>query len=206
MFILVDSKFVKFIIVKQYCSLILRYRYIYANPTKTGGELRCSGRIGSSCSLVTIPVISHEWERDWKVFTTSGTYTWSFVTQMFSNCEPSDDFNLTNRNPWFSSFLVSSNPLLRRSWQEPQALDYRINWEIYTPYTDAAGMLLHINGKFTMRKLKSSFLRCRPRYKVEISVPVVSFISNSMNRCDQQNHQNYNYLVKGRHLYNGTWN
>jgi hypothetical protein len=37
-------------------------------PLKTGGELRCSGRVGSSCStsgtrcvsLVTNPVISHE--------------------------------------------------------------------------------------------------------------------------------------------------
>ena len=29
--------------------------------------------------------------------------------------------------------------------------------EIYTPYADAAGMLLHINGKLTMGKLKSSF-------------------------------------------------
>jgi hypothetical protein len=30
--------------------------------------------------------------------------------------------------------------------------------EIYTPYAGAAGMLLHINGKFTMGKLKSSVL------------------------------------------------
>ena len=30
--------------------------------------------------------------------------------------------------------------------------------EIYTPYQGAAGMLLHINGKFTKRKLKSSLL------------------------------------------------
>jgi len=28
----------------------------------------------------------------------------------------SDDFDLTNRNPWFSSFLVSTNPLSRKSW------------------------------------------------------------------------------------------
>jgi hypothetical protein len=37
-------------------------------------------------------------------------------------------------------------------------LEYRINWEIYTPYAGAAGMLLHMNGKFTMGKLKSSLL------------------------------------------------
>ena len=30
--------------------------------------------------------------------------------------------------------------------------------DIYTPYVSAAGMLLHINGKFTMRILKSSLL------------------------------------------------
>jgi hypothetical protein len=46
--------------------------------------------------------------------------------------------------------FVSSNPLSRKSWLEPQALESRINWEIYTPYACAAGMLLHINGKFTM--------------------------------------------------------
>jgi hypothetical protein len=28
----------------------------------------------------------------------------------------SDDFDFTKRNPWFSSFLVSSNPLSRNSW------------------------------------------------------------------------------------------
>jgi hypothetical protein len=28
----------------------------------------------------------------------------------------------------------------------------------FTPYAGAAGMLLHINGKFTMGKLKSSLL------------------------------------------------
>jgi len=34
------------------------------------------------------------------------------------------------RNPWFSRLFVSSNPLSRKSWQEPQAVEYRINWEI----------------------------------------------------------------------------
>ena len=50
---------------------------------KPGGELRCSGRVSSSCStsdtrridLVTNPVISHEWGKDREVrITTSGTY------------------------------------------------------------------------------------------------------------------------------------
>jgi len=45
-------------------------------PLKTGGELRCSGRVSSSGStndirrvnLVTNPVISCEWGKDWEVF------------------------------------------------------------------------------------------------------------------------------------------
>jgi ribosomal protein L32 len=51
-------------------------------PLKTGGELRRSGRVSSSCStsgsrrvnLVTNPVTSREWGKDREVFTTSGTY------------------------------------------------------------------------------------------------------------------------------------
>jgi hypothetical protein len=64
---------------------------------KTGDEHRCSGRVSSSCStsgidrvnLVTNPVISHERGKDWEVLTTSGTYPWSFVTQIFHRSQPS---------------------------------------------------------------------------------------------------------------------
>ena len=63
---------------------------------KTRGELLCSGRVSSSCStsdthrvnLVTNPVISHEWGKDWEVFTTSGTYPWSSVTPIFHSGQP----------------------------------------------------------------------------------------------------------------------
>jgi hypothetical protein len=63
-------------------------------PLKTGGELRCSESVSSSCStsdtgrvnLCTNPVMSsHERGKDRKVLTTSGTYPWSFVTQIFHN-------------------------------------------------------------------------------------------------------------------------
>ena len=55
-------------------------------PLKTGCELRCSGGVSSSCStigtrgvnLVSNPVISREWGKDREVFTTIGTYPWSF--------------------------------------------------------------------------------------------------------------------------------
>jgi hypothetical protein len=44
-------------------------------PLKTGGKLVCSRRVGSSCStsgtlrvnLVTNPVISHKWGKNWEV-------------------------------------------------------------------------------------------------------------------------------------------
>jgi hypothetical protein len=66
-------------------------------PLKTGDELRCSGRVSSSCStsgtcrvnLVTNPVISNERRKDRKVFTTSETYPRSFVTQIFHSGQPS---------------------------------------------------------------------------------------------------------------------
>jgi hypothetical protein len=66
-------------------------------PPKTGCELRCSGRVSSSCStsdtrhvnLVTNQVISHERGKDREVFTTSGTYPWSFVIQISHNGQPS---------------------------------------------------------------------------------------------------------------------
>jgi hypothetical protein len=64
---------------------------------KTGEEIGCSGKVSSSCStsdtrrvnLATNPVISHEWGNDREVFTTSWTYPWSFVTQIFHQGQPS---------------------------------------------------------------------------------------------------------------------
>ena len=66
---------------------------------KTGGKLRCSGRVGSYCStsdtrlinLVTNPVIFHRPGKDREVFNTSGTYPSFFVTQIFHNGQPSHD-------------------------------------------------------------------------------------------------------------------
>ena len=40
--------------------------------------------------------------------------------------------------------------------------------EIHTPYANAPGMLLHINGKYTIVKLKSS-LFCRKVYFLTVS-------------------------------------
>jgi hypothetical protein len=57
----------------------------------------CSRRVSTSCStsdtrrvnLVTHPVISHERGNDREMFTTSETYPWSFVTQLFHKGRPS---------------------------------------------------------------------------------------------------------------------
>jgi hypothetical protein len=65
-------------------------------PLKNGNELRCSGRVNSSCStsgtrrvnVVKNPVLSHECEKDREVLTTRGTYPWAFVTQIFHNGQP----------------------------------------------------------------------------------------------------------------------
>jgi hypothetical protein len=59
----------------------------------------CSGMVGSSCTtsgirrvnLDTSSVTSREWGKDRKVFTTSRTYPWSFVTLIFHNGQPSHD-------------------------------------------------------------------------------------------------------------------
>jgi hypothetical protein len=73
-------------------------------PLRTGGEHRCSGRVGSSCctsdtrraNIATYPVIGREWGKAREVLTTSGTYPWSCVTQIFHNGQPRHgDFNLT---------------------------------------------------------------------------------------------------------------
>ena len=66
--------------------------------------------------------------------------------------------------------------------------------EIYTPYAAAPGMFLHINGKFTIVKLKSSLLsqslvfnrlslsisRCKAKNEAALAVSVLSFISDAM--------------------------
>jgi hypothetical protein len=65
-------------------------------PLKPGSESRFSGRVTSSCctsgtrrvNLVKNPVISHKWGKDREVFSTSWTYLWSFVTQIFHNGQP----------------------------------------------------------------------------------------------------------------------
>ena len=61
------------------------------NPTKNRGELICSRRISISCStcgtrrvtLLTNPLISHEWGKNRIVIKTNETNPWSFATRSF---------------------------------------------------------------------------------------------------------------------------
>ena len=102
-------------------------------PLKTRGELRCSGRVSSSCctigtrrvNIVTKPVISREWGKDRKVFTISGIYPWSFVTRIFHDVNQvmlvtvkclKWWFQVYPQEPSVQYFLVSSNPLSKISW------------------------------------------------------------------------------------------
>jgi hypothetical protein len=88
-------------------------------PLKLGGGLGCSWgwRVNSSCStcsnrrvtLVTNPVISHEWGNDQIVITTNETHPWSWRRLIFFR---SDDFNLTTRNSLGSvASLVAATPI-----------------------------------------------------------------------------------------------
>lgn len=61
--------------------------------------------------------------------------------------------SLTNRNLWLSNFIVSCFPLSINPIR-----NHKLNWDIYTPCSGAARILLHVNGSFTMVKLKSFVL------------------------------------------------
>ena len=99
------------------------YIYIYITkdrvtrtPIKTGRKLRVSSYCSNSdirrVNIVIHEVISHERGKDREVATTSGTYPWSFVTQIFHTGQPG---HCGDRKAWFNSFLVGSNPILRKS-------------------------------------------------------------------------------------------
>jgi hypothetical protein len=85
--------------VRHLCCLRY-YEYVYTSktkdratriPLKTGDEPMFSGKVSSSCTtsgtrratLVTNPVISHEWGKDQVMLTRIGKYLLSFVIQIF---------------------------------------------------------------------------------------------------------------------------
>ena len=86
----------------------------------------------------------------------------------------SDDLSLTNRNHWLCNVLVNNISLSRTLQLEPQALEYRMNWVIHTLYESSTGMVLNINGKFTIGKLKLSLF---------LQSYVLNLHSLSISRC-----------------------
>ena len=71
------------------------------NPTKTRGELRCSWRVGSSCSTIgtcrvtlvtnSESVISHEWGKGQELLMTSGEHLSGHLWQKYSVTVDNDD-------------------------------------------------------------------------------------------------------------------
>ena len=130
-------------------------------PQKTGGELSCSRRVSSFCStggircvnLVTNPVISHEWGKNREVFTASGTYPWSFVTQIFHNSQPSHggdhkSFEVMPSTESRGTLGSVASLLAATLYQGNSDRNHKL-WNIVSieryilPYTGASGMLLY---------------------------------------------------------------
>jgi hypothetical protein len=80
-----------------------------------------------------------------------------------TNCAPllADLFLYLYQADFIEGFLKKNEEKLTRSFNLTLRYTddaYRIYWEIYTRYAGGAGILLHINGKFTMGKLKAFLL------------------------------------------------
>ena len=184
-------------------------------PIKTGGEIRCSGRVSSSCStsgthrvnLVTNPVISREWGKDREVCTTSGTYLWSFVTQIFHNGKPSYGGDhkifevMTSTLPKGTLGIVASLLAATLYYGNPDR-NHKL-WNIVPVSSERYILHMQVLMECCYIKMESSqwenlnhlFCRkvsfltdphCRFRglgqgmYEGDLSVSVVSFISSSM--------------------------
>ena len=97
------------------------------------------------------------------MFTKSGTYPWSFVIQIFHSGQPSHGgdrtiFGMKTLTLLRGTLASVASLLAATLYQGNPDTNHKlwniVSTEIYTAYAGAAGMLLHINGKFTMGKLK----------------------------------------------------
>jgi hypothetical protein len=170
-------------------------------------------------------MISRQCRKDKEVFTTSGTYRWSFFHRYSITVNQVMVVTVTCSKWWLyqtlpKGTLGSVSSLLAASFIEDiiigatsSGISYHLR-EIYSICIYAAGMLLHINGKFAMGKLKSS-----PRKVPFLTAPHCLFwgvgqetkqtyqylwnplLEAQCDRCDQQN-----YSVNEHHHNSGTWN
>ena len=81
------------------------------------------------------------------MFTTSGTYPWSFVTQIFHNGQPSHGgdrkfFEVTTSTLPKGTLGSVASLLAATLYQGNHDRNHKL-WKRYTPYAGAAGMLLH---------------------------------------------------------------
>jgi hypothetical protein len=95
-------------------------------------------------NLATNSVISREWGKDREVLTTSGTYPWSFVTQIFQNGQPSHGggrkiFEVMTSDGWNFEWLLTT---IRRCVAyhilvcppKVMASNFFISWDPYMKY------------------------------------------------------------------------
>ena len=160
------------------------------------------------------------------MLTIGGTYRWSVwhiysitvnqvmtVTVTFSKWW----LHLYKKEPLIAVASVleasSNNEILIGATSSEISYHLRDIYSIYI-YIYAAGMLLHINGKFTMGKLKSSL--CRKVPFLTASHCLFRGVGQEMKQtylyllyplfqaqCDRYDQQNYS--VNGHHHYSGTW-
>ena len=70
------------------------------------GISSCSTSDNRRVNLATNPVISHERGKDREVFTTNGTYPWTFVTQIVHSDQPSRGGDRKTLEVMISSYMV----------------------------------------------------------------------------------------------------
>ena len=116
------------------CSVLLiivgLFVFLTTRTAQTPGvKLGCSRRVGSSCSdsdtrratHVNNPMVRNAWGKTRFGISVNRTYCATGIPNWLTKSwwRPqnlwNDDFNLTSKNPWFSSFLVSSKPLSKKS-------------------------------------------------------------------------------------------
>ena len=101
--------------------------------------------------------------------------------------------------------LWNINPLSLKSWWVPQALEYRINWEIYITYDVSVYILLECSqmGKLKASLLSISFVFKRPYVFALETENLSGFIRNSCVSIDMSEIQTLflHWLCKSRFHY-----
>jgi hypothetical protein len=124
-------------------------------------------------NLVTNQVISREWGKDREVVTTSGTYPWSFVTQIFHSGQPSHD---GDRPPWhgwllwnicvtndhgYVPLVASNSRSFPRSWLIPGFLT-RLTRRVSLVEQELLTLPEHLSSPPGFLSLDLSFVRRTP--------------------------------------------